>query len=119
MDFDKLLNFLINLDFFRQKEYLHELKKYKFNDEQLLEILQLIDEKNYQYFYSLFQSELNSTKFGTVFTAIIKLLENKSITSENISSYLLLLFDLKNEDNRIVKYFIDLLYKCFSYFIND
>lgn len=54
MDFDKLLNFLINLDFFRQKEYLHELKKYKFNDEQLLEILQLIDEKNYQYFYSLF-----------------------------------------------------------------
>ncbi len=68
MNFEMLLDEIINLSGEEQLNYLSKFKDYDFSKEELFEIFSLVEEVNYEKFYLMFKELLS--KLGT-FTFII------------------------------------------------
>ena len=109
MDFEMLLDEIINLSGEEQVNYLSKFKDYEFSKKELFEIFSLIEEVNYEKFYFIFKELLSKLGMLDYYLLVINMnndLNNfsKYGRSENMDSYfeyLLKSNDLSYEEDNL------------------
>ena len=109
MNFEMLLDEIINLSGEEQLNYLSKFKDYDFGKEELFEIFSLVEEVNYEKFYLMFKELLS--KLGMLDYYLLVINMNKDLNnfskygrSENMDSYFKYLLksnDLSYEEDNL------------------